>query len=152
MAKKSKSMIGHDPLAWLKDDAEDAEITQVEEKPVAKTKAKKKTAKKSAAKAKTAKSKEAASDNVFEIQSVQDISSVSDLHEEMKKLFKAEKIILDGQQIERIDAASLQLIYSFIQEAKVNSVDVAWRFPSEALTNSARLLGMEDALQLDNIA
>lgn len=152
MAKKSKSMIGHDPLAWLKDDAEEAEITEVKEEPVAKTKAKKKTAKKSAAKAKTAKRKEAASDNVFEIHSVQDISSVSELHEEMKKLYKTEKVILDGQQIERIDAASLQLIYSFIQEAKVNNVDVAWRSPSEALTNSARLLGMVDALQLDNVA
>lgn len=42
MAKKSKSMIGHDPLAWLKDDAEDAEITEVEEKIKSKAKPKKK--------------------------------------------------------------------------------------------------------------
>lgn len=150
MAKKSKSMIGHDPLAWLKDDAEDAEITEVEDKPV--TKAKKKTAKKTAAKKTTAKGKKTESDTVFEIQAVQDISSVAELHEEMKKLFKNEKIILDGQQIERIDAASLQLILSFIQEANVNNVDVAWRSPSEALSNSAKLLGMEDALQLNKAA
>ena len=70
----------------------------------------------------------------------------------MKKLFKGEKVILDGQQVERIGAASLQLIYAFIQEAKVNSVDIASRSPSEALTTSVRLLGMEDALQLDNVA
>ena len=150
MAKKSKSMIGHDPLAWLKDDAEDAEITEVEDKPV--TKAKKKTAKKSATKKTAAKGKKTESDTVFEIQAVQDISSVAELHEEMKKLFKNEKIILDGQQIERIDAASLQLILSFIQEANVNNVDVAWRSPSEALSNSAKLLGMEDALQLNKAA
>ena len=150
MAKKSKSMIGHDPLAWLKDDAEDAEITEVEEKPV--TKAKKKTAKKTATKKTAAKGKKTESDTVFEIQAVQDISSVTELHEEMKKLFKNEKVIIDGQQIERIDAASLQLILSFIQEAKVNNVDVVWRSPSEALSNSAKLLGMEDALQLNKAA
>lgn len=148
--KKSKSMIGHDPLAWLKDDAEDAEITEVEEKPVtkAKAKSKKKAAKKTAAN----KGKKAASDNIFEIQSVQDISSVAELHNEMKKLFKNEKVIFDGQQVERIDAASLQLLLSFIHEAKINDVDVSWRSPSDALSNSAKLLGMEDALQLNNAA
>ena len=147
MAKKSKSMIGHDPLAWLKDDAEDAEITEVEEKPVKKAKSKKKASKKTAA-----KGKKAASDTVFEIQAVQDISSVAELHEEMKKLFSNEKLILDGEQVERIDAASLQLIFAFIQEAKVSNVDVVWRSPSEALSHSAKLLGMEDALQLNNTA
>ena len=85
MVKKSKSMIGHDPLAWLKDDAEDAEITEVKEKPV--SKAKKKVAKKTASKSKAVKAKDAACEHVFEIQAVQDISSVTDVHKEMKKLF-----------------------------------------------------------------
>lgn len=153
MAKKSKSMIGHDPLAWLKDDAEDAEITEIEEKPA--VKAKKKIAKKTTAKTTSADKKDTAkevADDVFEIQSVQDISSVADLYEEMKELFKKEKVILDGQQVERIDAASLQLIYTFILEAKINDVDVSWRSPSEALKNSASLLGMVDALQLSKVA
>ena len=148
MAKKSKSMIGHDPLAWLKDDAEEAEI--IEE--VKKTpKAKKKSAKKKVAKSKSEKSK-AKEDNVFEIQSVQDISVVAKLHEELKKLFKHEKVILDVMNVERIDTTSLQLLYAFILEAKINNVEVAWRSPSEAMTNSANLLGMEDALQLNNLA
>lgn len=150
MAKKSKSMIGHDPLAWLKDDAEDAEITEVDEKP--KTKAKKKTAKKTAAKAKASKSEEVTSDNVFKIQAVQDISSVIDMHEELKNMFGNEKVIFDGEGVERIDTASLQLILSFVQEAKINNIDVVWRSPSEAISNSARLLGMQDALQLNKVA
>ena len=152
MVKKSKSMIGHDPLAWLKDDAEDAGITEVKEKPVSKAKAKKKAAKKTASKSKAVKAKDAASEHVFEIQSVQDISSVTDMHKEMKKLFENETVILDGADVERIDAASLQLILSFIQEAKVNNVDVSWRSPSSVLSNSAKLLGMEDALQLNKVA
>ena len=153
MAKKSKSMIGHDPLAWLKDDAEDAEISEVIEKPAAK--AKKKTTKKPETKSDSAdkKAKTNKTDaDVFEIQSVQDISSVADLYEDMKGLFKKQKVILDGQLVERIDAASLQLIYTFILEAKINDVDVSWRAPSDALKNSASLLGMVEALQLSKVA
>ena len=149
MAKKSKSMIGHDPLAWLKDDAEEAEvIEEVNKTP----KAKKKAAKKKAVKSKTAKSEVKEEENVFEIQSVQDISVVAELHEELKKLFKYEKVILDVAKVERIDTSSLQLLYAFIQEAKINNVEVAWRSPSEAMTNSTNLLGMEEALQLGNVA
>jgi anti-anti-sigma regulatory factor len=70
----------------------------------------------------------------------------------LKALLSNEKIILDGKQVERIDAASLQLIYSFIEEARENGVDVAWRSPSEVLTHNAKLLGMEEALQLSNVA
>ena len=147
MAKKSKSMIGHDPLAWLKEDAEDAEIIEeVKEMP----KAKKKAAKKKTAKSKAAA--EQAEDNVFELQSVQDISSVAELKEDLKGLFKYEKVILDVSNVERIDTTSLQLLYAFIEEAKVNSLEIAWNSPSEAMTNSARLLGMEEVLQLSNVA
>ena len=152
MAKKTKSMIGHDPLAWLKDDAEDAEITEVEEKPVKQAKSKKKATKKKNAKSKSEKSNDVSDDYVFEIQSVQDISSFSEIHEEMKTLFKNEKVILSAENVERIDAASLQLILSFIGEAQINNVDIAWRSPSDAISNSAKLLGMEEALQLNNIA
>ena len=155
MAKKSKSMIGHDPLAWLKDDAEDAEIIEeVKEEPA---KPKKKAAKKAAPKAEekaqpVEEQTDDADGHVFEIQSVQDISSVAGLHDELKSLFKHEKVILDGSNVDRIDAASLQLLFAFIQEAKINEVDVAWRSPSEAMTRSVNLLGMEEALQLGNVA
>lgn len=149
MAKKSKSMIGHDPLAWLKDDAEDAEIIEeVKSKP----KAKKKAARKKAAKSKSKAVKAEKEDSVFELQSVQDISAVAELHEELKKLFKHEKVILDVSNVERIDTTSLQLLYAFIEEAKVNNVEVAWRSPSEAMSNSVNLLGMQEALQLSNVA
>lgn len=148
MAKKSKSMIGHDPLAWLKDDAEDADITEVEEKSVTKAKAKKKT---DVTKVKAEKAQDTASESVFEIQAVQDISSVTEVHEQMKKLFKNNKVILNGENVERIDAVSLQLILSFIQEAKINDVEVSWRSPSIAISNSAKLLGMEDVLQLKKV-
>lgn len=148
MAKKSKSMIGHDPLAWLKEDAEDAEIIE-EAKPV--KKAKKKTAKKSPAKEKS-KGKTNKKETTFEIQSVQDISSVAELHRELKKLLKYEKVILDGGNIERIDTASLQLIFAWIEEAKNNNIEVTWQTPSEALINSVNLVGMKDVLHLDNVA
>jgi len=151
MAKKKKSMIGLNPLAWLKDDA-DVETVE-ENKTVSKAKSKKKTAaKKTTAKAKTSKAKKSTKDTVFEIQAVQDISTVTAIQSDLKALLSNEKIILDGKQVERIDAASLQLIYSFIEEARVKGVAVAWRSPSDVLTHNAKLLGMEEALQLSNVA
>lgn len=156
MAKQKKSMIGLDPLAWLKDEAEDAEIIEEDTaaskaKPKKKAAAKKTTAKKSA-KEKTSKTKKPTEDGMFKIQAMQDISSVTDVQSELKALLSNSSVILDGQQVERIDAASLQLIYSFIEEARNKDVDVAWHAPSDVLSNNAKLLGMEDALQLSNIA
>ncbi|MCK4864695.1 MAG: STAS domain-containing protein [Gammaproteobacteria bacterium] len=156
MAKQKKSMIGLDPLAWLKDEAEDAEIIEADiaaskAKPKKKTAAKKTTSKK-LVKEKTSKSKKTDEDVVFKIQAVQDISSVSAIHSELKELLSNENIILDGEQVERIDGASLQLIYSFIEEARIKGIKVSWRSPSDVLRNNAKLLGMEDALQLSNAA
>lgn len=152
MAKKKKSMIGLDPLAWLKDEAEDAEIIE-EEKAVSKKTSKKKTAtKKTTAKAKTSKAKKPAGDAVFKIQAVQDISSVADIQSELKKLLSNESIIIEADQVERIDAASLQLLYSFVEEARAKGVDLTWNSVSDVLRNNAKLLGMEDALQLNKVA
>lgn len=156
MAKQKKSMIGLDPLAWLKDEAEDAEIVEEDKtvskaKPKEKTAAKKTTAKKTA-KAKTSKTKKSDKDMVFKIQAVQDISIVTDVYSELKELLSNKKVVLEGDQVERIDAASLQLFYSFIEQAKEDGIDVVWRSPSDALLNNAKLLGMEEALQLNNAA
>lgn len=156
MAKQKKSMIGLDPLAWLKDEAEDAEIIEEDTaaskaKPKKKAAAKKSTPKKSA-KEKTSKTKKSTEGAVFKIEALQDISSVTEVQSELKALLSNSSVILDGQQVERIDAASLQLIYSFIEEARANGVDVAWQAPSDVLSNNAKLLGMEEALQLSNIA
>ena len=145
MAKKSKSMIGHDPLARLKDDGEKAEVIE-EVKPA--KKAKKKSAKKVPAKAKAKKDEATKEDNVFKLQSTQDISSVAELHKELKSLFKHEKVVFDASEVERIDTSSLQLLYAFTREAKVNDVEVTWRSPSDAMKKSAGLLGMEEVLQL----
>ena len=156
MAKQKKTMIGLDPLAWLKDEAEDAEIIEEvkvvsKAKPKKKKSAKKATTKKATAK-KTPKENKIGEDTIFIIQSMQDISSVSDIQSELKELLSNEKIILDGEQVERIDAASLQLFYSFIEEARTAGVEVFWRSPSDVLSDNAKLLGMEEALQLSNVA
>lgn len=109
MAKQKKSMIGLDPLAWLKDEAEDAEIIEEDtaaKKPKSKKKtAAKKTTSKKSVKEKKSKTEQANKDVVFEIQAVQDISSVSTVHSELKELLSNENIILDGEQVERIDGA-----------------------------------------------
>ena len=68
------------------------------------------------------------------------------------KVNEGNKVVFDGGDVERIDAASLQLFYSFIEQARVKGVDIEWRSPSDILRNNAKLLGMEEALQLNNAA
>ena len=81
------------------------------EKPKQKVDAKKTTAQKQA-KEKTAKTKKSDNNAVFKIQVIQDISTVADVQSDLKALLFNKKVIIDGEQVERIDAASLQLFYS----------------------------------------
>ena len=149
MAKKTKSMIGHDPLAWLKDDTEEEKIV---EEAISTPEPEKKATKKSKSKSQPVETEADNDEKVFEFKSIQDISVVAGLHEQLKKLFSHKKVIMDVSNIERIDTASLQVLYAFIEEVKVNDVEIAWRSPSEAMITSVRLLGMEEVLQLDNVA
>lgn len=143
MAKEKKSMIGIDPLAWLKDDDDDVvenKTTATKEKANKKTTTKKTTV------------KNPSKDAAFTLQAIQDISTVADAHSELKALLGNDKVVIEAAQVERIDGASLQLLYSFIEEAKEKGVDVVWDSPSEALMNSAKLLGMVEALQINKAA
>ncbi len=57
-------------------------------------------------------------------------------------------VVLDGSRIERIDAAALQLIYSFFIHAKDAGFSVSWRAPSDTVCNAARLSGVTEAMGL----
>lgn len=57
-------------------------------------------------------------------------------------------IVLDGQAVERIDTAALQLLALFRREVGTRGGTVRWREPSGALYDAASLLGLAALLDL----
>lgn len=76
------------------------------------------------------------------------ISAVGDLQTQiLMELSEGHEIQFDVSQIERIDAAALQLIYAYSKEQTL-----AWDKPSEAFIRSAKLLGLAELINLDSDA
>ena len=81
--------------------------------------------------------------------SVLDISKAADLQKELLEVLgRGSAIRLNGAEVEKIDAAALQVFASFFLTAEAQKVQVQWLHPSETLCRSARLLGMTNVLGL----
>jgi len=86
-------------------------------------------------------------------EAVLDISTASELQASLLKVLKAKQTVeLMAADVERADAASLQVLTAFFQDAQNQNVSVKWVKPSEALCLSAKLLGLEEILQLKDAA
>lgn len=57
-------------------------------------------------------------------------------------------IVLDGQQVERVDTAALQLLVLLRRELDERGGTLAWRGASDALNEAAGLLGLARILEL----
>lgn len=79
-----------------------------------------------------------------------DIAAASALHQQLLSALQArEPLDIDGQAARRVHAAVLQLFLRLIIEARSLNLPVRWLKPSPALVESARLLGLADALGLN---
>jgi len=164
MARKKKSMIGFDPLAWLGDDSEDVTSENAESEIKAKS-AKKKSVKKKTAKKKAVKktkekpevkeveeveTAESIEGDVLTLSGIQDISKSESLKEEMLDLVKDSKQIkIDASDVGRIDGSALQLLCGLFSYAKSNDIELSWIDPSDAMMASAEHLGVKDEIGLD---
>ncbi len=79
------------------------------------------------------------------------ISGVGDMHTQiLMELSEGHEIQFDVSQVERIDAAALQMIYAFSKEAVTNGSPLKWSEPSEAFIRSAKLLGLTQLMNLED--
>lgn len=80
---------------------------------------------------------------------MQDISGTQALQQQLRDALEAgHPITLDASNTERLDGAAAQLLYAFVREAGSRDIAVTWQEPSEAVRNTAHLLGMEAGLGL----
>lgn len=78
-----------------------------------------------------------------------DISGIAELHNQIAtQMVEGCTISLDASQVERIDTTGLQLFATLFNDAPSKNITVSWLNPSDALRTSARLLGLEELLQL----
>ncbi len=57
-------------------------------------------------------------------------------------------VLLDGNQVERVDTAALQLLVLFRRELQARGGTLDWRGASGALNEAAGLLGLAQVLEL----
>jgi anti-anti-sigma regulatory factor len=78
-----------------------------------------------------------------------DIAVAQELYRRLEEaLAAARPVVLEAAQVERADAAVLQLLWVFFQEAHTRGIAVQWRQPAPALRHAARLLDLTAGLAL----
>lgn len=80
------------------------------------------------------------------------MSAQGGLMAELLQALDEHAIVLDGQAVERIDTAALQLLALFRREVNTRGGKVSWRGPSVALHEAADLLGLATLLELPALA
>jgi len=81
------------------------------------------------------------------------IAEVSPLYEHMLRIFdKYDKVQLNGDAIEQIDGAGIQLLAAFIKQAVEEHAQVEWIGVSDKLRESAEQLGLTDLLRINAAA
>jgi len=83
------------------------------------------------------------------LEPILDIRHVEKLHNALDAALAEKKsVLLLADKVEKIDTAAMQILLSFIQQAKKQSIGVTWNTPSKVLYDYAQLLGIHQALQL----
>ncbi|MCO7226121.1 STAS domain-containing protein [Pleionea sp. CnH1-48] len=81
-----------------------------------------------------------------------DIQHANALKERLVKALEKnpESFVINGGKVERTDSAGVQLLFSFIREARQKDIDISWQKPSEELLRGVQILGMLESLELQS--
>lgn len=140
---KKGSVIGFDPLAWMKDDGRSSPVVsrpsapatddpvptvQVDQGPSA--------------------SRIADAPGTVALGEALTIEQVGTLHVELGRQLGRGQVILDAGGLQRIDAAGLQLLAAFVRTAAGRGARIEWRSPTATLRDAVRRTGLAPALRL----
>lgn len=88
-------------------------------------------------------------ETVIPLADVADIRGVSALTAQLRaRVATPEPVVVDASAVQRVDAATMQLLVAFVRERRPLGLAVQWR-RSAPLDEATRLLGLGDALELD---
>ena len=81
------------------------------------------------------------------------IAQAREYHDKLgKALAEDRSVVIEASEVERIDAAMLQLFCAYRFASQEKGLEMRWKGVSEAMTDSARLLGLHDELGLQDAA
>ena len=137
MARKKKSMIGVDPLAWLAD--ENKSEHEADES-------------RDSSEAAGVVENETYQDDrnaILVLDEVQDISkSIALKNDIMSMINELDMLTINAEKVDRIDGSAIQILCSLFTYAKNNNLMIAWFNPSDVLLKAAEITGVKDLLEL----
>lgn len=84
-----------------------------------------------------------------ELSGAVNISKVESLFHQMEELFRdGRPVTIRAAEVTKMDTSTLQLMGSFIASMDAGGFSVSWEGVSDELVSSAKLLGLDQALNL----
>lgn len=148
MAKKPKSSIGFDPLAWMKNNSRESGVAS-RESTEASQESGVKGSRESTSKTPDSRLPTPGTPCVITLGDTLTIADASERHTEWKGLLAgAAAIEIDASGVQGIDTAGLQLLAALVREAQARNLSLRWRAPTQALRDGAARLGLGPVLHL----
>ncbi|MBL4759249.1 MAG: STAS domain-containing protein [Mariprofundaceae bacterium] len=125
--KDDAENIGHDPLAWIKNDTPE---------PV------------EASDADTSEDNKAAKvSGEIILSGSLGMAEIEDMHQSLLKILHAHvDILIQSEGLNRVDAAGAQLLYAFVKDAEAQQIPLSWISVSDDLRLTADSLGLSEGM------
>ena len=131
-----QNLIGVDPLAWLSDEEKQSLQNESEV---------------SEENASSSESNQSETPYTIKLNSTLTIRDASELMEELNQIDDMHnKILIESEELERVDTAALQLLLGFYLFAKDAGKKVIWNKPSEALCHAVDILGLKEVVDINS--
>jgi ABC-type transporter Mla MlaB component len=132
------SLIGVDPLAWLSEEEKESVLNENKE---------------ASASDKDSSEGKGRAPYLIKLNTAITIRDINELMNELNSIEPDEmELVFESDQVEKVDAAALQLLLGFYLFSIEEGKKIIWDKPSEALCHAVELLGMKDIINLPSIA
>jgi len=75
------------------------------------------------------------------------IAEAEAMHQQFSAILDAQvDISINADDLSRVDAAGVQLLYALVKEAKSHSINISWASASDALKDAATTLGLSEGM------
>jgi len=79
------------------------------------------------------------------------IAEAEAMHQQLSQILNAHvDVSIQSEDLSRVDAAGVQLLYAFVKEAKSRSVPLQWASVSDALLETATVLGVHEGMGFES--